>query len=374
MAASSEDWSEEELRLEKEHFKKIVNAYLYYKAYGYLQIEKMKKNYHLLPERHKDLLKDYPSHIEKCKEAIDANFEFIKGVVSNAIGFLNNSDVSDFSWEDAQCQVVPATCFDMEKVVTTIKQFYRDWSKEGEKERELCYDPIITQLKKYFPPSDCDVSSVKVLVPGSGLGRLAFDIAHLGYCCEGNEFSMYMLLASNFMLNKNDGTELHTVHPWALKTCNNLEYSHQLSSIKIPDVNPSELPQYGLFSMSAGDFLQVYTEKDQWDCIACCFFIDTAHNVIEYIENIYKILKPGGLWINFGPLLYHFADMPGETSLELSWEDIKRISCKIGFEIMTETLNCPSYYIQHPQSMIQLCYNSVLLVAKKPSPKLTTPE
>lgn len=31
MAASSEDWSEEELRLEKEHFKKIVNAYLYYK-------------------------------------------------------------------------------------------------------------------------------------------------------------------------------------------------------------------------------------------------------------------------------------------------------------------------------------------------------
>ena len=66
------------------------------RAYGYLQIEKMKKNYHLLPERHKELLKDYPSHTEKCKEAIDTNYEFIKGVVSNAIGFLNNSDVSDF--------------------------------------------------------------------------------------------------------------------------------------------------------------------------------------------------------------------------------------------------------------------------------------
>ena len=45
-------------------------------------------------------------------------------------------------------------------------------------------------------------SSVKILVPGSGLGRLAFDIAHLGYYCQGNEFSMYMLIASNFMLNR----------------------------------------------------------------------------------------------------------------------------------------------------------------------------
>ena len=110
----------------------------------------MKKNYHLLPERHKALLKDYPAHIEQCKEAVDANYEFIKAIVSNAIGFLNNSDVSDFvswkpskiatscnnnlqlnqSWSDVLHQVKPATCFDMEKVVTTIKQFFRDWSKE----------------------------------------------------------------------------------------------------------------------------------------------------------------------------------------------------------------------------------------------------
>ena len=45
----------------------------------------------------------------------------------------------------------------------------------------------------------CDVS---VLVPGSGLGRLAFDIAKLGFVCEGNEFSLHMLMASNFIINK----------------------------------------------------------------------------------------------------------------------------------------------------------------------------
>ena len=40
--------------------------------------------------------------------------------------------------------------------------------------------------------------------------------------------------------------------------------------------------------------------SDEWDCIATCFFIDTAHNVIEYLEKIYHILKPGGYWINIG--------------------------------------------------------------------------
>lgn len=75
-----------------------------------------------------------------------------------------------------------------------------------------------------------------------------------------------------------------------------------------------------------------------WDAVVTCFFIDTAHNIIEYIETISKILKDGGVnflcysflnsfdllwlltclgsmfrqvWINLGPLLYHFADTYG---------------------------------------------------------------
>lgn len=35
----------------------------------------------------------------------------------------------------------------------------------------------------------------------------------------------------------------------------------QVAEVKIPDVNPSYLPQYGLFSMAAGDFLEVYSNE-----------------------------------------------------------------------------------------------------------------
>lgn len=37
----------------------------------------------------------------------------------------------------------------------------------------------------------------------------------------------------------------------------------------------------------------VYTGA--WDAVVTCFFIDTAHNIVEYIEIISRILKEGGV-------------------------------------------------------------------------------
>ena len=84
--------------------------------------------------------------------------------------------------------------------------------------------------------------------------------------------------------------------------------------------------------MRAGDFVEVYGAPDQagrWDAVATCFFIDTAHNVVEYLEIIARCLRPGGIWVNFGPLLFHWADASSylstdEMSLEMSLEDIER--------------------------------------------------
>jgi carnosine N-methyltransferase len=83
--------------------------------------------------------------------------------------------------------------------------------------------------------------------------------------------------------------------------------------------------------LSAYNFFIIFS--DSWDCIATVFFIDTAHNIVAYIEKIYEILRPGGYWINLGPLLYHFADMPNESSIELSYEDVKSVIEKTGFVI-----------------------------------------
>lgn len=43
---------------------------------------------------------------------------------------------------------------DMEKVQSTLKQIVRDWSKDGEQERAACYDPIIEEIERKFPPGE----------------------------------------------------------------------------------------------------------------------------------------------------------------------------------------------------------------------------
>lgn len=117
--------------------------------------------------------------------------------------------------------------------------------------------------------------------------------------------------------------------------------------------------------MIAGDFLEVYIEKCKWDCVATCFFIDCAQNIVEFIERIYNILKPGGIWINLGPLLYHYSDMKNQQSIEPSFEVVSQVIKQIGFTIIKEEIGVKTKYCQNPKSMLQYEYDSVFFVCKK---------
>lgn len=68
---------------------------------------------------------------------------------------------------------------EQEKVRSTLRSFVRDWSKEGEAEREACYTPILEALERQWPKREVR-GRKKVLIPGSGLGRLAMEVAARG--------------------------------------------------------------------------------------------------------------------------------------------------------------------------------------------------
>ena len=82
-----------------------------------------------------------------------------------------------------------------------------------------------------------------------------------------------------------------------------------------------------------------------------------SRNPIDYIEVISHCLKKGGIWINLGPLLWHWADShtylgEEEMSLELSMQDIDKISTLYGFDIkMQEMVKCN--YATNIKSMMQ---------------------
>ncbi|TPP64439.1 Carnosine N-methyltransferase [Fasciola gigantica] len=143
--------------------------------------------------------------------------------------------------------------------------------------------------------------------------------------------------------------------------------SDQLLPVPFPDVAPCDLPPNVPFCMAAGDFVEIYKEPDSWDCVTTVFFIDTAHNILQYLESIWLILKPGGYWINFGPLLYHFSDIPGEDSLELSYEELRLAINRMGFETVKEKTGIRCGYTQNAASMLSYEYSCVYGVFRKPS-------
>lgn len=271
-------------------------------------------------ERH-----DYQKSLSALETCVELNYAVIQDIIADAAGLFENAQMmgppsvlANAATEEGEgdegkvSRVRPrakTSVDDIEKVQSTLKQFMRDWSGEGAAERHACYDPILSELLRTYPDSNSR-SEVRVLVPGAGLGRLAFEIAKLGFNSEGNEFSLFMLVASNFVLNKCKAVNSYKIYPWIHQVNNNLRTDDMTRHISFPDVDPNELIEDSSFSMTAGDFLEVYADVEYagaFDCIVTCFFIDCAHNINDFIELIHKILKPGGRWINFGPLLYHFA-------------------------------------------------------------------
>ncbi|PON88042.1 N2227-like [Trema orientale] len=262
-----------------------------------------------------------------CNPGLEYDKEMGTCCGNDAIDSNGNASFSNHEWLDPSIQFnVPLV--DVDKVRCIVRNIVRDWAAEGQKERDQCYKPILEELDVLFPNRSKE-SPPACLVPGAGLGRLALEISRLD--------------------------------------------SDQLRPVSIPDIHPASAGITEGFSMCGGDFVEVYSDPSQagvWDVVVTCFFIDTAHNIVEYIEIISKILKDGGVWINLGPLLYHFADMYGqedEMSIELSLEDVKRVALHYGFQFEKEK-TIETTYTTNYKSMMQNRYYAAFWTARKKSP------
>ena len=356
---------------EFEHLKNIVAAFLNYQIDSLRDVTRMERDFRSIPESHKSRLSfNYQSRIDRIKKAIWQNYTFLLKIVQpyKSLFKIFKSTTGEIIIEPLI--VLPK---DIIKMRSTIKLFIRDWSIEGKHEREMCYEPLLTELQHYFPKkTEDDIAAyekgINVLIPGCGLGRLVYETAKLGFKSQGNEFSYYMLFCSNFILNNTNDKNEYIIQPLIHSFSNVYDENAPFKEISIPDENLYDglmSSGTGEMSMVAGEFVHVYKNQlNKWDSIVTCFFIDTANNIIEYIETIYNIMKVNGVWINIGPLLYHYTEVESECSIELSWKEVKHIIEGFGFEIKKEEeRKCT--YSSTEESMLQSVYRCVFFVAVK---------
>ncbi|KAJ2609065.1 hypothetical protein H4S08_004209 [Coemansia sp. RSA 1365] len=365
----------------------VVAAILFYKKFvlnGW--IYRRLRHIDDLSERHREIVSSLGT-IDKIKNAeklMRENYRFLLALVrSNAFGSMPSpaSSLEDFkTWykgffEDRMYSEGPIVKDGyMDKVLSTLKQLVREWSEEGRNERDQTFGPAIDALEREFANVAGESrGDIRVLVPGAGLGRLAFDICCRGFSTQGNEFSYFMLLTSKFILNNSESVNQHTIYPFVHQFSNVVAASDQLRAVQVPDVLPSNMPfaSTAEFSMAAGDFIEIYgseSEKEKWDAIVTCFFIDTAKNVLEYLETMWHAMKPGALWINVGPLYWHFDNVEGESSVEFTQEEFVELVKKTGFVLDQEQFEeCVSLpYTTNARSMLQYTYRCFRCVARKP--------
>ena len=217
---------------------------------------------------------------------------------------------------------------DAEKARYVLKNLARDWSEEGREEREKSHDVLVRHLrdvvfKEQLSEIDLmcermnpeDIARPRVLVPGAGLGRLVYEFAKAGFETEGNEFSYYMLFGSSFLLNCCSEKRPFEIVPYWHSPLNHLSQKDQYRSIVVPDESPCDhmdaFKPGSSMAMCAGDFCEVYGSPEyesHFDAVACCFFLDTAKNIFDYLETIRFCLKKGGTLTSIGPLLWHWVE------------------------------------------------------------------
>jgi len=250
-----------------------------------------------------------------------------------------------------------------------LKNIYRDWSVEGAAERAESYGPIVAEVCRLFGPdrrAPATDQPATILCPGCGLGRLPIELACQGFDAQGNEFNYYLLLTSSFFMNNDVPRGYFEAYPWVLQTCNNPRASDPFLKCTVPDLEPAAaLPVPGLLSMCAGGFVEVYANSyEDFDCVASCFFLDTAHDIVEYLEVIHRCLKPGGYLVNLGPLMYHWYGDHREMSLEISLEEVLHVAGAVGFDIDRHAMHVAGY-TNHPATMFRTAYNCAFTTFRK---------
>ena len=197
----------------------------------------------------------------------------------------------------------------------------RDWTSLGQSVRQRTYDWCRDQLTGLSKGSS-------ILVPGAGLGRLAYDLACDGHSVEANDSSLLMSSAAYAILRRKVRGKLY---PFLMDFfTNEVDSEQRYDAVRFPDAAMHD-EMKGNLSYTIGDFALTYSMshyKDGYDGIVTCFFLDTATNIYEYLVTIQNVLRKGGVWVHVGPLQWH-----SNALLHPSADELRGLVESMGFQI-----------------------------------------
>ena len=338
------DLSPETLSKDPKEFKRFLAVIKSMECYGpdaLKEASKMEKDFEIISSKYPypKYPFNYKERITRLKSAIEQNQKFLNELIK-----IYKPPPSYY--KDIDLDEIKHSRFDEQKFIINIFIYtMRDWVEEREQERQHNYKEIIDEVIKFFNVQNNQKERFKLLIPGCGLNRLGYELVKFGYDVEVNDFLFLNGIFSDFIFNRSK-KNMNCIQPFIDSFSNFWNEDDVFKKFSFPnvDIDLKNNDKYGKIKMCVGDFVLIYQNiKEYYDCVITCFFIDTAKNVIHYIDIIYNILKKGGIWINFGPLSYHWSVFPDSVSIELPYDKIKEVIINCGFEFLKENFKESSF-------------------------------
>ncbi|KAK6508706.1 hypothetical protein TWF506_010784 [Arthrobotrys conoides] len=316
--------------------KKLLDALFSYSRYferNVPDVNRWRQLYNHVSSKHKRLLDrtiSYTKKFDKAESLLRQNHLLCEDIVNEALNYyeIGRDELRKHIADSEKVGIVA----DKMSVSQSLKHIGRDWTDDGIDERNGAFPCILDSVQSLFP--NRKDSKYKVLLPGSGLGRLGYEVAALGgFEVTNNEVSAFMNVMYRFIeaQNKRDAFQVYPfVDGWSHHVTQD-DMFHQLSF-------PSMTMNNSNVALVEGDFTTVFKgSKDKFDIIITHFFIDTARNIMSYFETISSLLSPDGYWINFGPLLYGTGPW-----VQLTLDEILTVTEDMGFQFVDVPESCGS--------------------------------
>lgn len=298
----------------------------------------------------------YTQKLKKIDGCIEKNQRIMDDVIYCA---KHNYGLTykDFSLLDAE-KNLPNTSSTNYRVVEALTHFVRDWTDVGEVERQPILSFLQSQLSKVIPKEEA--ADTCVVIPGSGLGRVAHDVASFMDfgAVYAVEFSGLMHACNQYVYQKKETSKFF---PYVHSCLNFVKTLSQFREKSLP--TPEKPANLHLLLDDFRYFTIPNRDRFKNVVVLSVFFVDTAENFMDYLDVISQLTTPSkrnpvknGYWINVGPLKYGTA-----AQVELSAEEIQHLRKRMGWkdtEVVNtlETLDPVVGYITDRESMWQGFY------------------
>ena len=238
----------------------------------------------------------------------------------------------------------------------------RDWTSSSKPCRDATNGWIVQAISDNWFGTNNDI---RILVPGSGLCRLAYDIATCDsllksgneICVEANDSSITMAFAAKSVLDLVQKQAVSRLYPFVSDPQRNEIYSaKRFEMLVFPDEDALSAYEnyYSLKNVSpnltytVGDFSLTYSQQSKrgmYNMIATSFFIDTATNIYQYISIMKHLLRKDkhSIWVNCGPVQWHPCAM-----LRPTVDELKGILEACGFDLVSWEIASEAVAYRHP--------------------------